>query len=275
MKTVETDRPAALAAGNLGGATCPTPPTAAADLARSPPLRCPVAARAAADGKKKRPVPSGGKPPPGRLHLFRPENAGSSINAIEIGSRPHATRLCWRALHCLLHRRMCFGSRKCRLRPQLRTALAEHGRAGAASALPRTRRGAQIRLANQDAGLFSLQDLRFDTVEANHSSASRKKSALSESAPTCCAGWVFAAVRPMTKTSRKVAMMADRGDAVTERVPLVTGHQPALDARTYSGVEVASEIGASGCESHPTWFRDADGPRVSGAAVSLHAGAPA
>jgi GTP cyclohydrolase II len=131
-----------------------------------------------------------------------------------------------RARACPLHS-ACFtgdvlGSLKCDCGPQLRTALAEIGKAGAGVLLYLNQEGRGIGIANKMRA-YSLQDQGFDTVEANHRLGFEDDERDFRIGADILRRMGFGAVRLMTNNPRKVEMMEAEGIAVTERVPLVTG----------------------------------------------------
>jgi len=205
---LDTDRPQALAAEL--GAACLTPEMLADDLARHHPLLPVASARLPMEAAEQ-----------GRLHIFRPENGGVEHYAIEIG-RPDRDKPVLARLHSACFTGDVLGSLKCDCGPQLRTALAEMGRAGAGVLFYLNQEGRGIGLANKMRA-YSLQDQGFDTVEANHRLGFEDDERDFRIGADLLRRMGFSAVRLMTNNPRKVEMMQAEGIAVTERVPLITG----------------------------------------------------
>ena len=157
----------------------------------------------------------------GKLHIFRPENGGIEHYAIEIGRPDRATPVLAR-LHSACFTGDVLGSLKCDCGPQLRTALAEMGRAGGGVLLYLNQEGRGIGLTNKMRA-YSLQDQGFDTVEANHRLGFEDDERDFRIGADLLRKLGFSSVRLMTNNPRKVAMMEAEGIAVTERVPLITG----------------------------------------------------
>ena len=208
LVAVETDRPAALAAGL--GATLLDPAPLAADLARHHPLLPVAAARLPMEAAEA-----------GRLHIFRPENGCVEHYAIEIG-RPDRGQPVLARLHSACFTGDVLGSLKCDCGPQLRSALAEMGRAGAGVLLYLNQEGRGIGLANKMRA-YSLQDQGFDTVEANHRLGFEDDERDFRIGADLLRKMGFGAVRLMTNNPAKAAMMQAEGLIVAERVPLITG----------------------------------------------------
>jgi GTP cyclohydrolase II len=156
----------------------------------------------------------------GRLHIFRPDNGGTEHYAIEIG-RPDRDAPVLARLHSACFTGDVLGSLKCDCGPQLRTALAEMGTAGAGVLLYLNQEGRGIGLANKMRA-YSLQDQGFDTVEANHRLGFEDDERDFRLGADILRRMGFSAVRLMTNNPRKVAMMEHEGIEVAERVPLIT-----------------------------------------------------
>ena len=156
----------------------------------------------------------------GRLHIFRPDNGGIEHYAIEIG-RPDRDSPVLARLHSACFTGDVLGSLKCDCGPQLRTALAEMGKAGAGVLLYLNQEGRGIGLANKMRA-YSLQDQGFDTVEANHRLGFEDDERDFRLGADILRRMGFSAVRLMTNNPRKVAMMEQEGIRVTDRVPLIT-----------------------------------------------------
>lgn len=182
---------------------------AAEDLAGHAPLLSVAAARLPMEAAET-----------GRLHIFRPDNGQIEHYAIEIG-RPDRSRPVLARLHSACFTGDVLGSLKCDCGPQLRTALAEMGRAGEGVLLYLNQEGRGIGLANKMRA-YALQDQGFDTVEANHRLGFEDDERDFRIGADLLRRMGFGAVRLMTNNPRKVEMMGAEGIEVVERVPLVT-----------------------------------------------------
>ncbi|ABD53333.1 GTP cyclohydrolase II [Jannaschia sp. CCS1] len=181
---------------------------AAQDLAMSAPLSPVAAARL--------PMALAGA---GRLHIFRPDNAGIEHYAIEVG-RPDRSRPVLARLHSACFTGDVLGSLKCDCGPQLHAALAEMGRIGEGVLLYLNQEGRGIGLANKMRA-YALQDQGFDTVEANHRLGFEDDERDFRIGADLLRRMGFDAVRLMTNNPRKVEMMDAEGIDVAERVPLI------------------------------------------------------
>jgi len=161
----------------------------------------------------------------GRLHVFRPDDGGEEHYAIEIGqpdrSAPVLTRL-----HSACFTGDLLGSLKCDCGPQLQSALsaigAEAAKGGGGVILYLNQEGRGIGLANKMRA-YALQDQGFDTVEANHRLGFEDDERDFRIGAAMLRALGIGAVRLMTNNPAKIAMMADQGVAVAERVPLHAG----------------------------------------------------
>ena len=156
----------------------------------------------------------------GRLHIFRPDDGETEHYAIEIG-RPDRSQPVLTRLHSACFTGDVLGSLKCDCGPQLRTALAEMGKAGAGVLLYLNQEGRGIGLANKMRA-YALQDQGFDTVEANHRLGFEDDERDFRLGASLLKRMGFGAARLMTNNPRKVAMMEAEGIDVVERVPLIT-----------------------------------------------------
>ena len=156
----------------------------------------------------------------GRLHIFRPGNGETEHYAIEIG-RPDRAKPVLARLHSACFTGDVLGSLKCDCGPQLRTALAEMGKAGEGILLYLNQEGRGIGLANKMRA-YALQDQGFDTVEANHRLGFEDDERDFRIGSDLLRRMGFSAVRLMTNNPRKVSMMEGEGIKVVDRVPLIT-----------------------------------------------------
>ncbi|MAU51289.1 MAG: GTP cyclohydrolase II [Roseovarius sp.] len=157
----------------------------------------------------------------GRLHVFRPEDGSEEHYAIEIG-QPDRARPVLARLHSACFTGDLMGSLKCDCGPQLRGALAQMGAEGAGVLLYLNQEGRGIGLANKMRA-YSLQDEGFDTVEANHRLGFEDDERDFRIGAEILRRMGFSAVRLMTNNPAKLAMLAQNGIAVAERVPLRLG----------------------------------------------------
>ncbi|WP_104019389.1 GTP cyclohydrolase II [Roseovarius nitratireducens] len=157
----------------------------------------------------------------GRLHVFRPEDGAEEHYAVEIGQPRRDTPVLAR-LHSACFTGDLLGSLKCDCGPQLRGALAQMGAEGAGVLLYLNQEGRGIGLANKMRA-YSLQDQGFDTVEANHRLGFEDDERDFRIGADLLRRMGFSSVRLMTNNPAKLAMMAQNGISVTERVPLRLG----------------------------------------------------
>lgn len=157
----------------------------------------------------------------GRLHVFRPEDGSEEHYAVEIGQPPRNAPVLAR-LHSACFTGDLLGSLKCDCGPQLRGALAQMGAEGAGVLLYLNQEGRGIGLANKMRA-YSLQDQGFDTVEANHRLGFEDDERDFRIGADILRRLGFSAVRLLTNNPGKIAMMAENGIDVAERVPLKVG----------------------------------------------------
>jgi len=157
----------------------------------------------------------------GRLHVFRPGDGGEEHYAVEIG-QPRRDSPVLARLHSACFTGDLLGSLKCDCGPQLRGALAQMGAEGAGVLLYLNQEGRGIGLANKMRA-YSLQDQGFDTVEANHRLGFEDDERDFRIGADVLRRMGFTSVRLMTNNPAKLAMMAQNGIAVAERVPLKLG----------------------------------------------------
>jgi GTP cyclohydrolase II len=99
------------------------------------------------------------------------------------------------------------------------------GAEGAGVLLYLNQEGRGIGLANKMRA-YSLQDQGFDTVEANHRLGFEDDERDFRIGAEILRRMGFSAVRLMTNNPAKLAMMAQNGLSVAERVPLKLGENP-------------------------------------------------
>ncbi|MEM9395140.1 MAG: GTP cyclohydrolase II [Pseudomonadota bacterium] len=157
----------------------------------------------------------------GRVHVFRPEDGGEEHYAVEIGN-PRRDAPVLTRLHSACFTGDLMGSLKCDCGPQLRGALAQMGDQGAGVLLYLNQEGRGIGLANKMRA-YALQDLGFDTVEANHRLGFEDDERDFRIGAEILRSLGFSSVRLMTNNPAKVAMMESCSISVTERVPLKVG----------------------------------------------------
>lgn len=157
----------------------------------------------------------------GRLHVFRPLDAGEEHYAFEIGQPARDTPVLAR-LHSACFTGDVLGSLKCDCGPQLHAALRQMGTAGAGVLLYLNQEGRGIGLANKMRA-YALQDQGFDTVQANHRLGFEDDERDFALGAHILTQMGFRSVRLMTNNPKKIAMMEKAGITVTERVPLQVG----------------------------------------------------
>lgn len=171
----------------------------------------------------------------GRVHVFRPADGGDEHYAIEIG-RPDRARPVLARLHSACFTGDVLGSLKCDCGPQLHAALARMGAEGEGVLLYLNQEGRGIGLANKMRA-YALQDLGFDTVEANHRLGFEDDERDFRTGAALLRQLGFSTVRLMTNNPRKIAMMEGCGITVSERVPLRVGDT--AENRGYIATKVA------------------------------------
>jgi GTP cyclohydrolase II len=160
----------------------------------------------------------------GRVHVFRPEDGAEEHYAIEIG-QPSRSEPVLSRLHSACFTGDVIGSLKCDCGPQLRAALAQIAEAGSGVLLYLNQEGRGIGLANKMRA-YALQDMGFDTVEANHRLGFEDDERNFGIGAAMLKAMGFSAVRLMTNNPGKVAAMQASGLTVAERVPLKVGLNP-------------------------------------------------
>ncbi|MDF1871037.1 GTP cyclohydrolase II [Vannielia sp.] len=157
----------------------------------------------------------------GRLHVFRPDDGGEEHYVAEVG-RPDRDAAVLTRLHSACFTGDVLGSLKCDCGPQLHAALAAMKAAGGGILLYLNQEGRGIGLANKMRA-YSLQDQGFDTVEANHRLGFEDDERDFRIGAALLAKMGIGKVRLMTNNPAKLAMLAEHGIEVVERVPLHVG----------------------------------------------------
>lgn len=156
-----------------------------------------------------------------RLHVFHEPDGQRQHYAVEVGTPNRAKPVLVR-LHSACFTGDVLGSLKCDCGPQLRSALARMGEEGAGVLLYLNQEGRGIGLANK-MRVYGLQDLGFDTVEANHQLGFDDDERDFRLAATMLKTLGFASVRLLTNNPRKVDRLEKGGVTVVERLPSRVG----------------------------------------------------
>ena len=159
-----------------------------------------------------------------RLRLMRQVGGEDEHYVVEIGtvvrSRPVPTRL-----HSACATGDIFGSLKCDCGPQLASALSQIGEAGGGILIYLLQEGRGIGLANK-LRAYHLQELGFDTVEANHRLGfNDDERALFDGGDILRALGVRS-VRLLTNNPAKIRAVESAGIEVVDRIPLKVGLNP-------------------------------------------------
>lgn len=157
----------------------------------------------------------------GRVHVFRPADGGEEHYAVEVG-RPDRAEPVLARLHSACFTGDVIGSLKCDCGPQLAAAMDQIAAEGGGVLLYMNQEGRGIGLANKMRA-YALQDLGFDTVEANHRLGFEDDERDFRLGAEILKALGFFSVRLLTNNPRKLAMMEASGVAVAERVPLKVG----------------------------------------------------
>ncbi|MGB3408434.1 MAG: GTP cyclohydrolase II RibA [Jannaschia sp.] len=160
----------------------------------------------------------------GRLHVFRDPDGGKEHYAIEIGA-PDRSKPVLSRVHSACFTGDVLGSLKCDCGPQLRTALADMGRAGAGILLYLNQEGRGIGLANK-MRVYDLQAQGFDTVEANHRLGFDDDERDFRVAAVMLRTLGFSAIRLLTNNPAKVHAFDDSDILVVEQLRLRVGRNP-------------------------------------------------
>lgn len=156
-----------------------------------------------------------------RVHVLRPNSGDEEHYAIEIG-RPDRAKPVMSRLHSACFTGDLIGSLKCDCGPQLRAALDQIALAGSGVLLYLNQEGRGIGLANKMRA-YSLQDVGYDTVEANHRLGFEDDERDFRIGARILSSLGFSSVQLMTNNPGKVAGMEAAGIRVDKRVPLIVG----------------------------------------------------
>ena len=156
-----------------------------------------------------------------QVHVFRPNNGEEEHYAIEIG-RPDRAAPVLSRLHSACFTGDLIGSLKCDCGPQMRAALEQIAQNGSGVLLYLNQEGRGIGLANKMRA-YSLQDVGYDTVEANHRLGFEDDERDFRIGAKILSSLGFSSVRLMTNNPGKVAGMKTAGLDVDARVPLIVG----------------------------------------------------
>jgi GTP cyclohydrolase II len=158
------------------------------------------------------------------VHVFRSLTGAEEHVAVEIGTPTRAEPVLAR-LHSACFTGDLLGSLKCDCGPQLRGALAQMAEAGAGVLLYLDQEGRGIGLANK-LRAYALQDMGFDTVEANHRLGFEDDERDFAVGARMLQALGFRSVRLLTNNPRKMRLMEAAGLPVVERVALRLGRNP-------------------------------------------------
>lgn len=154
-----------------------------------------------------------------RIVAFRPHDGGQEHLAIVIG-RPSPNDPVLVRLHSECFTGDLLGSLRCDCGDQLRGAVEEIARHGAGVLLYLAQEGRGVGLVNK-LRAYRLQDIQFDTVDANEMLGYDADERLYLPAAAMLRALGLTRVRLMTNNPEKVAQLAQCGIEVLERVPHV------------------------------------------------------
>ncbi|MEM1382569.1 MAG: GTP cyclohydrolase II [Pseudomonadota bacterium] len=157
----------------------------------------------------------------GAVHVWRPDDGAEEHYAVVVG-QPETGGPVLARLHSACFTGDVLGSLKCDCGPQLAAAMDQIAAAGSGVLLYMNQEGRGIGLANKMRA-YALQDLGFDTVEANHRLGFEDDERDFRLGAEMLKAMGFSAVRLMTNNPGKIAMMNACGIRVSERVPLQVG----------------------------------------------------
>ena len=173
--------------------------------------------------------------PDARIHVFRSVD-GSEDHCAVIFGEPSKSRAVLTRLHSACLTGDALGSLKCDCGKQLQAAMDKIRESGGGILLYLNQEGRGIGLINK-VRAYGLQDLGFDTVEANHRLGFEDDERNFGVGAAILLQLGFKRVRLLTNNPAKVRLLRERGITVEERLPLVAGRNRFNDA--YLSVKAA------------------------------------
>ena len=173
-----------------------------------------------------------------QLHVFRSSDGTKEHYAIEIGT-PDRNMPVLARLHSACFTGDLLGSLRCDCGPQLRAALKAMAQNDAGVLLYLNQEGRGIGLTNK-LRAYLLQDMGFDTVEANHRLGFDDDERDFRIGAAILRSLGFSSCRLMTNNPAKVERFESCGIKVDERVPLMVGR--AAPNRNYLAIK-AKKLG--------------------------------